>query len=70
MALLKDENLTVAEREALAEAKRAQRMAKRRMAELEEEHRAFIEEKKITDEIARKEKILEMSRSRSRDRSA
>jgi hypothetical protein len=37
MALLKDESLTVAEREVLAEAKRAARLAKRRIVELEEE---------------------------------
>ena len=70
MALLRDENLTVAEREQLAVAKRNERLAKKRIVELEEEQRAFLEEKKEQESIAKKEKILELSRSRSRDRSA
>ena len=70
MALLRDENLTVAEREQLAVAKRNERLAKKRIVELEEEQRSFLEEKKEAESIAKKEKILEMHRSRSRDRSA
>lgn len=40
------------------------------MAELEEEKRELEEQMKIKDEIAKKEKILELSRSHSRDKSA
>ena len=44
MALLRDENLSVAEREALAEAKKKERLAKKRIVELEMEQRAYQEE--------------------------
>lgn len=63
---VQDQTLTIQEREKIAQSKKWQRLQKQRILELEEQQQAIKERQLIENNMEKKKRILEASRSRSK----